>query len=62
MVTLIVSIILLGLLYWVVSLIPLPSPFPRVVQVLFIILLVLMLLNAFGVSTGLPSAFPRLDN
>ncbi len=54
-ITLIFYLIVLGLLYWLVSLIPLPDPFGRIVQVLFIILAVLVVLSAFGiVSGGLP--------
>jgi len=52
MTSLLISVILLGLLYWLVSLIPLPSPFPQVVRVLFIILLVLVVLSAFGLMPG----------
>lgn len=55
MISLIISIVVLGLIYWAVSLLPLPEPFPMVIKVLFIILLVVALLNAFGVHTGLPS-------
>jgi hypothetical protein len=52
--SLIVYVVVLGLLYWAVSLLPLPEPFPVVVKVLFIILLILVLLQAFGVSLWLP--------
>ena len=54
-ITLIVYLIVLGLLYWLVSLIPLPDPFGQIVRVLFIILAVLVVLSAFGfISGGLP--------
>lgn len=53
MFSLIVTVIVLGLLYWVVSLIPLPPPFPTVVKVLFIIILVFILLGALGVSSNI---------
>lgn len=52
MLSLIVTIIILGLIYWAVSLIPLPDPFPTIVKILFIIIAVSVLLQAFGVSTG----------
>ena len=52
MLALIIYVICLGLLYWAVSLIPLPDPFPLVVKILFIILLILVLLNAFGLMAG----------
>lgn len=54
-VSLIVSLIVLGLLYWLVSLIPIPSPFPEIIKVIFIILAVLVVLQAFGfapIGTG----------
>ena len=45
-------LIIIGLLYWLVSLIPLPAPFPQIVQVLFILLAVLAVLSAFGIVGG----------
>lgn len=48
MLALIVYVVILGLLYYCVSLLPLPDPFPVIVKVLFIILLILVLLNAVG--------------
>ena len=53
LVTLIVYLVLLGLVYWLVSLIPLPSPFPEIIRVLFIILAVVAVLSAFGVMPSL---------
>ena len=54
-ITLIVYLIVLGLLYYLVSLIPLPHPFGQIVQVLFILLAILVVLSAFGIiSGGLP--------
>lgn len=48
-ISLIATIVVLGLLYWLVTLIPLPAPFPNIVAVLFIILAVLIILEAlFG--------------
>ena len=52
MIILIASLIILGLIFWAVSLIPLPDPFPTKIKVLFIIIAVITLLNAFGISTG----------
>ncbi len=48
MLSLIVYVVILGLLYFCVTLLPLPEPFPTVVKVLFIILLILVILNAAG--------------
>ena len=55
MIELLVFIVILGLCYWAVSLIPLPAPFPTIVQIIFIIIAVVALLNVFGFSTGLPT-------
>ena len=51
-ITLIVWLIIIGLLYWLVSLIPLPAPFPVIIQVLFTLLAVLAVLSAFGIIGG----------
>jgi len=53
MISLMVSIVILGLMYWVFSLIPLPAPFSTLIKVLFILTAVLMLLNTFGIGTDL---------
>lgn len=55
MVSLLIFIVVLGLIYWAISLIPLPAPFPTIIQVLFIIIAVLAILQFFGFSTGLPT-------
>lgn len=49
LISLIVFIIVLGLIYWLVSLIPLPAPFPTIVKVLFIIIAVFYILQALGI-------------
>ena len=51
-ITLIVWLVIIGLLYWLVSLIPLPHPFPVIIQVAFILLAVLAVLSAFGIVGG----------
>ena len=57
---LILFLVILGVLWWIVSLLPIPHPFPAIIQVLFIILAVLALLNVlFGLSL-LGVAVPRL--
>jgi len=55
MISLLVTIVLIGLVYWIISLIPLPEPFPTIVKVLFIIIAVLAVLQAFGIYTGFPA-------
>lgn len=57
---LILFLVILGVLWWIISLLPIPHPFPVIIQVLFIILAVLALLNVlFGLSL-LGVAVPRL--
>jgi hypothetical protein len=51
-ISLIVTLIVLGLIWWLVSFIPLPEPFGQIVRVLFIILAVWAVLAGFGVVPG----------
>ena len=54
-ITLIVYLAVLGLVYYLVSLLPLPAPFGQIINVLFIILAIVVVLSAFGIiSGGLP--------
>ena len=55
--TLIVYLIVLGLIYWLISFLPLPDPFASIIRVLFVILAVLAVLSAFGIIGG---GLPRL--
>lgn len=52
--TLIVYAIGLGLAYWLLSLLPLPHPFPTILLVLFVLLGLLLLWDVFTGSLGLP--------
>ena len=57
---LILFLVILGGLWWLVTLIPLPHPLPVIIQVLFIVLTVLLVLNVlFGVSL-LGVSVPRM--
>jgi phosphoglycerol transferase MdoB-like AlkP superfamily enzyme len=53
-ITLIVYLIVLALVYWLVSLLPLPAPFGLIVRVLFVLLAILVVLSAFGIVDGGP--------
>jgi uncharacterized membrane protein YtjA (UPF0391 family) len=46
-ISLIVEIIVVALLYYLVTFLPLPAPAPQILQVLFVIILVLIVLSAF---------------
>ena len=52
LVNLLLTLIILGIIYWLVTFIPLPSPFPQIVQGLFIILAIVVILSALGVIPG----------
>lgn len=53
MVNLIVEILVLGLVYWLVSLLPIPAPFNMIVKVVFVIIAILLILSAFGIYNGI---------
>lgn len=47
---LLLVIALIGLVTWaIVTLIPMPAPFPRIIIVVAVIVVILIVLNAFGV-------------
>jgi hypothetical protein len=52
---LILTIVVLGLIAWAVRYLPLPAPFGTIVQVILIVVLVLVLLQAFGL---IPATLP----
>ncbi len=52
-VSLIITLVVLGLVAWAVTLLPLPAPFPTIIHVILVIVAVVVLLNALGV-VGLP--------
>lgn len=47
LVSLLVVLIIGGLAYWLVSMLPLPSPFPEVIRVVVIVALLIWLLRTF---------------
>lgn len=59
LITLIVFCIVGGLLYYLVTLLPLPAPFATIVQVAMILILILVLLNVTGFLGG-PGSTLRL--
>lgn len=56
-VNVIAYLIILGLVWWLCTLLPLPHPIGLIVQVLFIILAILIVLSLFGL---VPIGVPRL--
>ena len=55
LITLIVFCIVAGLLYWLVSMLPLPEPFPMIIRVCVILIFVLLLLGVVFGGINLPS-------
>ncbi len=51
-VSLIVYLVIFGLIWWLVGMLPLPSPVGQIVRVLFIILLIFIVLSVFGILPG----------
>jgi hypothetical protein len=49
LVNLIIIIVVLGLIAWAVTLLPLPAPFPTIIHGILVIVAVLALLSAIGV-------------
>lgn len=48
LISLIVELIILGLLWWLISFLPLPAPIGQIINVIFIIIAILVVLSAFG--------------
>ena len=48
MTNLIVYLVVFGLIWWLVGLLPLPSPVAQIVNVLFTIMLIVVILSTFG--------------
>ena len=51
-INLIVYLVFFGLIWWLVSLLPLPAPIAQIVRVLFLVLLILIILSAVGILPG----------
>lgn len=53
--TLLIWLIILGLVYWLLMRLPLPSPFPLIIQIVFILFVIVLLFDLLGGgSIGLP--------
>jgi ABC-type siderophore export system fused ATPase/permease subunit len=51
-ISLIVYLVVFGLIWWLISMLPLPAPVAQIVRILFIILLILMVLSIVGILPG----------
>ena len=53
-----ISLIIFGVIWWLVDLLPLPSPIAEIVRILFVVMFIMIILAAVGI---LPERFmPRL--
>jgi hypothetical protein len=48
LITLLVAVIIAGLVWWLLTMLPIPQPFKNVVLVIFIIICIIWLLNFSG--------------
>jgi len=55
-----VYLIVFGLIWWLIGMLPLPSPVGQIVRVLFIILLIIMILGVAGILPGVSLPLIRL--
>jgi hypothetical protein len=53
--TLLVYLLIIGLVYWVITIIPLPPPFRTIALVIFAILVIVMLIGMLTGGLGLPA-------
>jgi hypothetical protein len=53
--TLLIYLLILGVVYWVITIIPLPPPFKTIALVIFAILVIVMLIGLLTGGLGLPA-------
>lgn len=56
MLTLLATLIVLGLVFYFITLIPMAEPFPQIIRVVAILIAVVIVLNALGINL-----FPNLN-
>jgi hypothetical protein len=54
MISLIITLVILGLVFWAITFLPIAEPFLTIIKVIFIIIALYYVLSFFGISTGLP--------
>ena len=57
-INLIAYLVVFGLIWWLVSMLPLPAPVGKIIQILFIILLIIIILSFAGIIPN--GQLPRL--
>lgn len=56
MLTLLATLIVLGVVFYCISLIPMSEPFPQIIKIVAILIAIVLILNALGIHL-----FPGLD-
>jgi hypothetical protein len=59
LVSLLITVVILGLIYWAIQQLPLPAPFGMVVHIIFVIILILILVQFLGIYPGAPVILRR---
>jgi VIT1/CCC1 family predicted Fe2+/Mn2+ transporter len=54
MLSLLATLVVLGIVFYLIELIPMASPFPQIIRVVAVLIAIFIVLNAFGVNTYLP--------
>lgn len=62
LVTLLVIVIIGGILYWIITLLPFPQPFKNIALVICLLILLLWVLSMFGVFGGSPRPLFNIRN
>lgn len=52
---LLIALIILGLVFYFIEMIPLADPFPKIIKIVAIIIAVVLVLQWLGINTGLPT-------
>ncbi len=55
LITLIIFCVVAGLIYYLITLLPLPAPFPMIIKIAVILILILLLLSVFSGHLNLES-------
>jgi len=50
MITLLATLVVLGLVFYLITLIPMADPFPKIIRIVAIIIAVILVLNALGIT------------
>jgi hypothetical protein len=52
LINLVILVLILGVVWWIITLFPLPEPFPLIIRVVFVLILVLILIDVLTGFAG----------